>query len=55
MRWFILIIAMLQTKHRNAFSAFYKAISSYSILLPKYHKQIKTVLHYRLIENQDET
>ncbi len=24
-------------------------------LLPKYHKQIKTVLHYRLTENQDET
>ncbi len=24
-------------------------------LLQKYHKQIKTVLHYRLIENQDET
>ena len=24
-------------------------------LLPKYHKQIKTVLHCRLIDNQDET
>ena len=24
-------------------------------LLPKYHKQIKTVLHYRHIDNQDET
>ena len=24
-------------------------------LLQKYHKQIKAVLHYRLIENQDET
>ena len=24
-------------------------------LLPKYHKQIKTVLHYSFIENQDET
>ena len=24
-------------------------------LLPKYHKQIKTVLHYHLIDKQDET